>query len=69
MPVEERDAILSLSLSVLQTKLQSGDLKAVDVVRAYQAKVGWYHNLNMDTEQGSIFVSMQISFMIIIIVL
>jgi hypothetical protein len=36
---DERDAIVSLSLASLTAKLQSGSLKAVDVLRAYQDKV------------------------------
>ncbi|XP_076441029.1 vitamin D3 hydroxylase-associated protein-like [Babylonia areolata] len=38
LPAPERDAIVSLPLSALQTKLQSGELKADDVLRAYQHK-------------------------------
>ena len=39
LSTEERDAILLLPLWALQSKLQSGELKAVDVVGAYQSKV------------------------------
>ncbi|XP_070184295.1 fatty-acid amide hydrolase 1-like, partial [Littorina saxatilis] len=36
LPARQKEAILSLSLSTLQSKLRSGELKAVDVLRAYQ---------------------------------
>ncbi|KAL8582160.1 hypothetical protein ACOMHN_004079 [Nucella lapillus] len=39
-PARERDAIVSLPLSALQAKLQSGELKAETVLRAYQEKGG-----------------------------
>ncbi|XP_076441093.1 fatty-acid amide hydrolase 1-like [Babylonia areolata] len=38
LPASDRDAILSLPLSALQAKLQSGDLNADYVLRAYQHK-------------------------------
>ena len=39
LPEKDREAILALSFTQLQTKLQHGYLKAVDVLTAYQAKV------------------------------
>lgn len=39
---KNRDAILSLSFAQLQKKLQHGQLKAVDVLKAYMAQVRNY---------------------------